>query len=444
MLLKRDLEKRIALSTIALTLGLSGAAAAAPATHAVRALVNAAGAPTPRSVSVLHSFAGTDGSAPVGSLDLALAIGNHTLTRTFYGVTEGGGVDSSGTIYSYTLGSNVFGSVYAFTGANDGGIPDAGLATNETNYFPAGQLQLGVAIAGGASGNGTLFAIAQNGTFTLVHTFTGGADGGSPAGRLTLFTDGNYYGTTSSGGLGFGTVYRVTPAGVFSTIYTFTGGLDGGAPQDGLSLQVSVDKAHIPQNGTVNAAIERAITSSPQYVSPYLYGTTSTAGVGGAGTIFRITPSGTFQLVYGFSGGADGGVPAAKLTSDLFGNLFGTTTVGGVDGNGVVFVLPANKTTPIVLYDFGNGATGAQPQAQLTIAFNGNLYGTTTAGGASGQYGSVFEITRHGSFYDIHDFAGTDGANPQGALVDGGDGNLYGTTVNGGAFGQGELFSIPE
>jgi uncharacterized repeat protein (TIGR03803 family) len=446
----RQFAKKTAFSAITLALGLQAAAFPAPAAGAQRVFLSSNARPdTAHSVRVLHNFAGSDGSAPEGNLDLGIGIGSHSLTRTLYGTTGGGGAPSAGTIFSYILGSNVFALLYQFTGAADGGTPIEGLANNETNYFVAGQPQLGVTndggVVAGAAAQGTVYFIGANGQPVVLHTFTGGPDGGFPAGRPTLFLDGNYYGTTSTGGgFGFGTVYRVSRSGQFSTIYTFTGDSDGGSPQAGLALNVKLrDDATNPPGATSNASIEQMATSSKQCVSPYLYGTTSTGAPNGAGTVFRITPAGNLQTLYQFKGGLDGGAPKARLTSDFRGNLYGSASVGGIDGNGVIFKLAYNAAAPQVIHDFGDGTTGATPLAQITRGFNGNLYGTASQGGANGQ-GDVFKISRGKVFTDIHDFAGFDGANPQGGLVDGGDGKLYGTTTGGGTTFQGVLYSIPE
>jgi uncharacterized repeat protein (TIGR03803 family) len=344
--------------------GVQAAALAAPATTAPRTFGSSSDAHlTPRSATVLRSFSGTDGSAPEGNLDLGLTPSAQGPARTLYGTTEGGGAGLSGTICSYVLGSNVLASLYSFTGANDGGIPLEGLANNESNYFLNGSPQLGVTLSGGADGQGTVYAVGANGQPVVIHAFTGGTDGGSPAGRLTRFVDGNYYGTTSSRGGpgGFGTIYRVTPTGGCATIYTFNGLTDGGSPQAGLALNLKLgDDA-----GTLAAPINAA--ASPQYVAPFLYGTTSTAGANGVGTIFRITPAGTLHTLYSFTGGLDGGIPAARLTSDLLGNLYGSATVGGSGGNGVIFKLAFGTSAPHVIHDFGDGSTGATPLAQLTL-----------------------------------------------------------------------------
>ena len=441
----RNLTLRTALWALAVAFGMSAAASAA-VTNVRQQPALAEQATRTRSVYVLHTFTGADGSTPEGNLDLALSASGNNFVRTVYGETEGGGTALSGTIFRFTLGANAFTSLYSFSGGNDGSVPLAGLAANDSQYFLGGSYQGGVTVFGGASGQGTLFAIGMNGKPLLIHSFTGGADGGSPAGRLTRFTDGNFYGTTSNGGVGFGTVYKVTPNGQFSTIYTFTGGVDGGSPQAGLAARVNLNGYKKAARTTpVSALVNRiAASSDVRFVSPYLYGVTSTAGKYGSGTIFRITPTGQLQTLHAFSGGNDGGAPTAKLSTDLDGNLYGTASVGGSGGNGVVFKIPHGTNKPRVIYDFGNGATGASPSAQITLALNGNLYGTTTSGGASGQFGTIFEITSGGVFSDIHDFLNADGATPQGALLDGGDGYLYGTTTAGGAMSSGVLYSIAQ
>lgn len=345
----------------------------------------------------------------------------------------------AGTIFDYGIKSQSFASLYSFTSGNDGANPQGGLANNESDYFPGSAVQLGVTLSGGQYGAGTVFS-TTNGP-TTIHSFNG-MDCANPFGRITRFTDGNYYGTTSSGAQGFGTVFRIAPSGQFTTIYTFTGKADGGAPT-GLSLRVNLNgNANGAHHGSVEAMVERARSTNSRYVSPYLYGVTSVGGRSdgsGAGTIFRITPASGLQTLYTFSGGNDGASPQARLSTDLSGNLYGTTSAGGRGGNGVVFQL----NRPIVIHDFGNGAGGATPLGSITVGLNGILYGTASQGGASGQYGSVFAIN-NGRYADIHDFSSADGANPLGKLLDGGNNVLYGTTANGGQFMSGVLFSVQE
>ena len=200
--------------------------------------------------------------------------------------------------------------------------------------------------------------------------------------------------------------------------------------------------------------------SSPDGVHPYaglvldasgnLYGTTYDAGTNNAGTVFKITPAGVESVLYSFGGGsADGVNPKAGLVLDAGGNLYGTTyssfsfTNGGVvDGNGAVFkITPAGVES--VLHFFTNTPDGSKPQAGLVLDASGNIYGTTSYGGAS-HNGAVFEITSGGAESVLYSFAGgiADGANPMGSLVMDSSGNLYGTTEHGGASGHGTVFEI--
>lgn len=433
-------------ATLGIGLSVVSSATAAPvrvnrgiSTHSIRAQA-ATGTFTD-----LHDFTGADGASPQGGLDLGIQYnGNGNFTSTLFGETQAGGTSSAGTIFSYGLNAQNFASLYSFTGRNDGGNPQGGLANNDSDYFSAGGRQFGVTLQGGQFTDGTVF-VTTNRTPTVIHAFTGGADGANPIGRITQFTDGNYYGTTSSGALGYGTVFRVTPGGQFSTIHIFTGNADGGAPA-GLALRVNLNgNANVAHHGSVEGMVERVRAMNSRYVSPYLYGTTSTGGRSngsGFGTIFRITPAGKLQTLFTFTGGNDGATPVTRLSTDLSGNLFGTTSAGGSgsSGNGVVFQLIENSNTPIVIHDFGNGAGGAIPLGSITVGLNGRLYGTASQGGAAG-FGSLFEIGNNG-YVDIHDFQMSDGANPFGKLLDAGDGFLYGTAANGAHFMNGDLFRI--
>ncbi len=179
-----------------------------------------------------------------------------------------------------------------------------------------------------------------------------------------------------------------------------------------------------------------------------LYGTTLDGGtpeggscVHGCGTVFKIDADGKFSVLYAFSGGADGGSPASSLILDSEGNLYGTTLAGGnshgywcyfLPGCGVVFQLNAHgKET--VLYAFTGGVDGGQPSSGLVRDPAGNFYGTTHFGGTSGYYGTVFRVDSAGVETVLYNFTdGTDGAGPQGTLVRDATGNLYGETNNGG------------
>jgi uncharacterized repeat protein (TIGR03803 family) len=190
-----------------------------------------------------------------------------------------------------------------------------------------------------------------------------------------------------------------------------------------------------------------------QFIDPALYGTTSNYGAKGAGngTIFKITDDGQFTTLFTFTdtAAAPGSVPLAALTTDLNGNLYGTTSTGGSAGLGEVFEYSAGGTFSVV-HDFGldvngNPATGANPASPVTLLLDGSLVGTTVSGSLLGQ-GVVYKITPKGAFKLEYAFGTTptDGSGPVGPLIDGLNGKLYGTTVNGGVNGLGTVFEISQ
>jgi uncharacterized repeat protein (TIGR03803 family) len=195
------------------------------------------------------------------------------------------------------------------------------------------------------------------------------------------------------------------------------------------------------------------IASLIQDAQGNLYSTTVSGGAYGHGSVFILSPSGglglmnyTEKVLYSFTGGADGDQPIASLIQDAQGNLYGTTDLGGDHGNGTVFVVSPSGTkgqmnyTEKVLYSFTGGADGGGPTASLIQDAKGNLYGTTYSGGAYGN-GTVLVVSRSGAETVLYSFTGgVDGGPPNGSLIRDAQGNLYGTTVTGGAYGGGTVF----
>ncbi len=426
---------------------LANPAFRAPYASHARPVAHRSAASAQNAYTILHAFAGPDGAFAVGALDEAIAYSNGKFSTSAYGVTQTGGANNVGVVYNEQLQTGAFHVIHSFA-APEGANPAAGLDNNASDYLAAGSPQIGTTQNGGASGNGTLYIITASGAVTVAHSFTGGADGANPTSRITAFTDGNYYGTTQNGGTkGFGTIFKYAPkTRAFTTIHEFTGGADGGNPAAGLSIRiVRSSSASAPARKLTQPEFTK-LANSTVSVDKVLYGVTTVGGNGGGGTIYSVAPSGTFNTLYNFTNGADGSAPVAELTPDANGNLYGTASNGGSAGVGTVFVLaPGNKFS--VIQDFyvdanGNEPAGATPLAPITVAFNGALYGTASAGGANG-FGEVFKIAG-GTFTDIHDFTGADGSSPQGKLLDGLDGNLYGTTFFGGPNGDGVLFKIAQ
>jgi uncharacterized repeat protein (TIGR03803 family) len=263
-------------------------------------------------------------------------------------------------------------------------------------------------------------------TFTILHTFEatkGLKDGRYPMGSLIWGPGGTLYGTTDGGGgtANAGTVFQVSPSGQESVLYSFRAAPDGKAPQAAVTL------------GSDGA----------------LYGTTNLGGSAGDGTVFKLEQvNGTYQetFQYSFQGGTDGAGPSSSVVFDEAGNLYGTTFAGGGtgcqgEGCGTVFKIdPSGQET--ILYAFGNLPDGESPYAGLIIDSAGNLYGTTTLGGADNK-GTVFMVSPSGQETILHNFAGSpDGFAPYAALFRDAAGNLFGTTEGGGdeptgCYGQG-------
>jgi uncharacterized repeat protein (TIGR02543 family) len=285
---------------------------------------------------------------------------------------------------------------------------------------------------GGCSGTGPcIVTMTQNqsatATFTgqqdmVMHSFGNGNDGQNPVGGLVSDSAGNLYGTTSKNGLyGKGTVFKLSPDGTETILHNFGNSNDGQTPLGNLIFDAAGN----------------------------LYGTTSAGGIYGNGTAFELSPNGTETVLYNFGNGVDGQNPAAGLVFDSSGNLYGTTVNGGSFGGGTAFELsPYNgrccRESPV--YSFGNGNDGRNPQAGLVFDSAGNLYGTTANGGLYSG-GTIFQLSpdsgrccRENPVYSFG--SGGDGKNPYAGVVLDNAGNLYGTTVNGGANGSGTAFEV--
>ncbi len=261
-------------------------------------------------------------------------------------------------------------------------------------------------------------------TLTTLVNFAG-PNGAEP--RYESFvegTDGNLYGTTRGGGAhSRGTVFKMTPSGTLTTLYSFctqSNCSDGGDPDAGLVLG---------NDGN-------------------FYGVTTGGGASGDGTVFKITPGGSFTLLHSFMG-SDGFFPEGTLVQASDGNFYGTTMAEGAHGSGTIFRITSNGTLATI-YNFcslGACADGGTPFDGLVQGSDGELYGTTSSGGANFLYGTVFKITLNGALTTLHSFNSTDGSAPYAKLVQATDGNFYGTTSSGGTsqactFGCGTIFKI--
>jgi len=253
---------------------------------------------------------------------------------------------------------------------------------------------------------GTVFKMSPSGKLTTVHSFKG-SDGANPAAGLTLGTDGNFYGTTVYGGAstkcssGCGTVFQITPGGTLTTLHSF----------------VYTDGAY-PSNSLV------------QGTDGNFYGTANNGGALVYGTAFKITPGGVFKLLHDF--GNSNAYPNG-LVQGTDGNFYGTSYGGGL-GHGTVFKMtPGGTVTTLCQFGSNDCKDGEYPSASLIQATDGNFYSTTKFGGANDDNdGTVFKITASGVLTTLWSFDGNDGYNPVSPVVQGTDGNFYGTTYEGG------------
>ena len=344
----------------------------------------------------LYSFSGgNDGANP----QAGLVQGSDGY---FYGTTEGGGTNGSGTVFKVST-NGALTSLYSFDFFFDGAYPHAGLVQGSDGML------YGTTEYAGTNYGGTVFKISTNGALTTLYSFTGG-DGWYPQAGLVQGSDGYFYGTTEGGGMygsaygGYGTVFKISSIGACTSLYSFTGGNDGGEPQAGLV----------------------------QGSDGYFYGTTGGGGTNGYGTVFKVSASGALTSLYSFTGGNDGAQPYAGLVQGSDGHFYGTTEGGGTNGNGTVFKVSTTGTLTS-LCSFG-GNDGAYPSAGLVQGSDGYFYGTTEGGGTNG-YGTAFRIGTTGALTSLCSFGVNDGAYPSAGLVQGSDGMLYGTTYNGGKLG---------
>jgi uncharacterized repeat protein (TIGR03803 family) len=299
-----------------------------------------------------------------------------------------------------------------------------------SRWIPALLAALAVSVFAGSTQAG-----AQ--TETILHAFAG-TDGISPVLSLIFDSSGNLYGVTSLGGSSnYGSVFELTPKGgswTEKTLYSFPGGTSGAQPDGGLVFDSAGN----------------------------LYGSTKLGGTNGTGTVYELSKSSsgtwTEKVLHNFGGSKDGQYPIASLIIDSNGNLYGTTESGGAYGNGqqnsggTSFELsPQTGGTwkETVLHSFGSGKDGLIPRSSLVRDKDGNLYGTTTLGGANGE-GSVFELSaqsgggwKESILYSFNPSNSSDGFLPVAGLTIDSSGNLYGTTEWGGPVnGGGTVFEL--
>jgi uncharacterized repeat protein (TIGR03803 family) len=352
-----------------------------------------------------------------------------------YGTTYRGGAYGGGTAFKISTSGSLT-TLYNFCAAGgcaDGQFVYAGLTQASGGSF------YGITQGGGANSYGTVFTMTPAGVLTTIHNFCSQAscaDGGYPYAGLFQASNGMFYGTTYIGGgsNSQGTVFQITSGGTLTGLYNFCKGTE--CP-DGSSAIGGVIQG---SDGNFYGATYAGA------------GAGWTQGLGNAGTVFKITPGGSLTTLYSFcpASGCPGGYgPRAPLVQGSDGNFYGTTFQSGAPYGdfGTIFkITPSGSLTTLYSFCALIGCTdGANPDAPLIQATDGNFYGTTQFGGAYNG-GTVFQITPEGTLTTLYSFCAqpgcTDGQAPYAGLLEGSDGNLYGTTYQGGAAGMGTIFKL--
>ncbi len=369
-------------------------------------------------LTTLVSFDGGNGSYPAATLGIDKQ-GNLYGTTRFGGPGAGSTGTGDGTVFE--LSKQDYGALvtlFAFSGA-DGANPSAALVLDPPNRL------FGTTSGGGAGRVGTVFELSRagGGTFTSLASL-GGAAGAEPSSLAALparATGAPYalYGTTIQGGAGGnGAVFELSGPGLTTLAAT------------------------TPFAGSFAEHPGATLVAGPGGV---LYGTDATGGEYGQGIVFSLSgPAYAAQTVLVTFNGSNGAFPQGALTVDADGSLYGTTSTGGPSGDGSVFELsgPQHDQLTTLAAFATNDPRGSEPEGSLLLDRAGKLYGTNSAGGAS-RAGSVFRISAdHTTLTVLHGFTGPDGSSPAAGLVADPSGTLFGTTAAGGAHGLGTVFLI--
>ena len=367
---------------------------------------------------VLHAF-GTE--TPVIGGPSALILGKD---GNFYGVAAGGAYND-GVIFKITP-AGVASVLHSFDlSVGDGAEPSGLVLGADGNFY-------GTTIGGGSTGFGTVFKLTAEGTESVLYSFKGfPTDSSYAASGLFEADDGNFYGTSDSGGaMNEGTVFKISPSGVETVLYAFGSVMND--PAGAFSSLIEGDDGNF-------------------------YGTSEFGGVSDSGTVFKITPAGILTLVHSFAGGSnDGSDPfRSALLKGSDGDFYGVTLSAGPNKSGIIYKLTAAGLETI-LYAFDPSFGGSHPVGALVQDNDGDLYGGTWGGGnprtvcgnegcsTAGESGTIFEVTATGSAILLSSFGPTNeyGTFPSGPPLQAADGTLYGVTLGGGANSAGVFYKI--
>ena len=359
--------------------------------------------------TLLHSFKFGDGTSPGNGLTV-------DPEANLYGVASAGGNSrcqnrqGCGTVFKIDP-SGVFTILHTFAQEPDGSNP-----TGAPYRDGAGNLY-GVTYYGG-NGYGTIYKIDPQGNETVLHNFAG-PEGANPVGPLVPDGKGHLYGIASIGGaVGYGTIFRMSGNGNVAVVHNFAFS-DGSGPSGSLLMD--------PLGN--------------------IYGTTIFGGASDHGTVFKIDPRGNESVLYSFTGGADGDEPEQGVILDSAGNLYGTTAAGGISCGGlgcsVIFKLSPDGNESTVFSFSGYPTDGADANGPLLMDPAGNLYGTTFGGGTEADSdGTIFKIDPTGKETILYQFSKANGMLLLWGLIRDRTGNIYGTTTQGGANGLGTIFRL--
>ncbi len=379
------------------------------------------------------------------------------------------GVDRAGLRFAVALGmaasaaftqAQTFTVLYNFAGGTDAASPYAGVIKDASGNL------YGTTISGGVfRGYGTVFELDAKGTESVLGSFDG-SNGELPFAPLLRDKAGNLYGTTQLGGSdSLGTVFKLSK-GKVTVLHNFSGGTtDGCFPYGGVILdpngnlygttslcgggyrmvwKLSKSGKFTMLHGFTGGSSDGAGPSLGNLLMDKkgnLYGVTLEGGPANSGTVYELSKSSKVTLLHSFAGGTkDGCFPYGTPVMDKAGSLYGTTDVCGSAGDGIVWKVTKGKET--VLHNFAGGSSdGSNPYAGVILDPQGNLYGTTSEGGGSGD-GVVYELSKGGTLSLLHVFTGPDGSLPYGGLLRDAKGNLYGTADGGGSSGNGTVWKL--
>ena len=396
------------------------------------------------------------GSNPIGSV---IQADNGNL----YGMTYGGGANDCGVIFEYDPATNTYTTKFDFDDTNTGHNPQGSLIQADNGKL------YGMTLYGGANGKGVLFEFDPTTNVYSKKLDFDGNNGAMPYGSLIQANNGKIYGMTLYGGTNnFGILFEFDPA---TDIYTKKLDLDSnntGSNPYGSLMQADNGKLYgmTSQGGAYDYGVlfefdpatdtftkKLDFDGSSNGSHPYgslmqanngkLYGLISGGGANNYGILFEFDPNtDTYTKKLDFDG-TNGRSPFGSLMQDSNGKFYGTTTYGGAIDNGVLFEYDLVADTLIKKLDFYLANKGVYPRGSLTQADNGKLYGLAYLGGTNGGFGTIFEYDPvTDTLINKLNFDGTNGAGPQGSLVQANNGKLYGMTSQGGAYDYGVLFEF--